>query len=297
MAIFSETLDDLVETICTLLLHDWVGGTTTASGSSTTLKDTALAAYADDYFNDENSWVYIRSGDYAGHWAKISDFAVSAGVGTVTFAPAADGTIASGIEYSIHTEFARGEVVQSINLAINSVAEHAHVWVRDEDSVTLVASTYEYDLPTNLMWLCRVTMANSDGEFDDMPEIPPSEYEIVHAPTAKLRFRKTYADELFAGHYVGDAWSETDLTADRALRLEGLGAPATLTTDSSACPISPAYVTFQAAAFLHLSRTKRSPEDPDEHYVQAKLCQDRADVERGHIVPMQLPIGAKRIRE
>lgn len=299
MAIFAETLDDLVETICKLHLHDWVEGAATADGTTATVKDTSLAAYADDYFNDQNSWIYIRSGAYAGHWAKISNFAVagSPAVGTITFAPVAGGNIVTGVTYSIHTEFTHDEVVEAINLAINKVAERAMVWKIDEASITLVASTYEYSLPTDFMYIYRVTMANSTGGFDDMPEIPPDQYRVVPGATPKLRFCLTHGDERFAGHYLGQLWAETDLTATRKLRVEGLGSPDVLTNDTDTCPISPAYVTFQAAAFLHLSRVKRMENDPDENAVRYKLCQDQANIERAMVVSMQLPVNSKRIRE
>jgi len=364
MAIFTKTRDNLVETICKLHLHDWVEGTTTATGSSTTLKDTSLAAYSDDFFNDQNAWVYIRSGDYAGHWAKISNFAVagSPAVGTITFAPVAGGTIADEVTYSIHAKFKRDEVVEAINLAIDKVAEKALVWLVDE-TVTLgdsnfnsasawaadtsyslnaivKPSTYngfwykcttagkshatteptwgttvagtttdgtvtwtcyavdtpcEYALPTTFMYVNSVIMADSDGNFDSQPEIPPEQWEIVHSQPAKIRFLKTYAAERFGGHYVGSLWSEAGLTATRKLRIEGLGSPAILTTDASTCSISPAYVVAQAAAYLHMSRVTGS--DPDENAARYKACQDQANIERAFIVPMMLPLNSKRVRE
>lgn len=295
MAIYKTTLDQLVERVCKLFLRDWTEGTTTASGSTTTLKDTARQE-ADDYWNSKNAYVYIRSGSYAGHWAKVTDFAVSAGVGTITFAPAAGGAIASGVSYSLHTEFERDEVVEAINLAIDMVAEEALVWKIDETSVTLVADTYEYTLPTSFMYIHKITMADSDGNFYDNP-IPPDQYKVIKSSTPKLHFLCMPPDEQHTDHYWGQLWANTDLTATRKLRIEGLGSPDVLSADTDACSISPAYLTLQAAAILHMGRSRGTESDPDDHYKQAKNCQDRADVERGRVVTLQLPADSKRCIE
>ena len=293
MAIYSETRDELVERICKLLLNDWLEGTATG-GSTTTVVDTSRLE-DDDYFNSKNSEVYIRTGVYAGSNRKITDF-VGGSTNTITFAPAVGDAIIATDTYSIHTEFKRDEVVEAINLAIDMVAEEAMVWVIDETTVTLVANTFEYNLPTSLMFLHRVTMADSDGYFYDAP-IPPDQYKIIHGSTPKIHFIQMPPDQQFDGHYYGELWAKTDLTADRALRLEGLGSPDTLSTDTSTCPISPAYVCFQAAAILHMSRTRSTEQDPDDHRIQGQICQARADIERGKIVKMQLPVNSKRIRE
>jgi hypothetical protein len=293
MAIFAYTLDQLVEKTCKLLLHDWVEGTATG-GSSTTVVDTSRYE-DDDYFNSKNSFIYIRTGTYAGAYRRITDFVQSA-TPTITFSPAVGGSIVATDTYSIHTNFSRDEVVEAINTAIDMVAEEAMVWVIDESTVTLAADTYEYDLPTSLMYLHRVTMADADGYFYDAP-IPPDQYKIIYGTTPKIHFIQMPTDQQFEGHYYGQLWANSDFTADRVLRLEGLGSPATLSTDSSTSPLSPAYIIYQAAALLHESRIVRPETDPDEHRVQAQLCQTRADIERQKVVNIQLPPNSKRIRE
>jgi hypothetical protein len=292
MAIFSYTLDELVEKCCKLLLHDWIEGTATG-GNSVTLVDTSRPE-DNDYFNSRNSYIYIRSGTYAGAYRRITDY--DSTTWTITFTPAVGGNIVSGVTYSIHTDFTRDEVVEAINTAIDMVAEEAMVWVIDESTITLVADTYEYSLPTSLMYLHRVTMADADGYFYDAP-IPPDQYKIIYGSTPKIHFIQMPADMQFDEHYYGELWANSDFTAGRVLRLEGLGSPATLSTDSSTCPLSPAYVIYQAAALLHESRIARPETDPDEHRVQSQLCQARADLERAKVVNIQLPPGSKRIRE
>lgn len=296
MAIFARTLDQLVEEVCRQV-DDWIEGQLTEDGTSATVKDTSLAAYDASYFPDRSSWIYIRGGTYAGHWAKISTFTVASGVGTITFSPVAGGVIVDDVTYSIHTTFKRADVVAKINLAIQRVAEKAHVWNIDTTSITLEAGTYEYDIPTSFMGIYRLTMADADGNFDTQPEIPPSEYWVIPGSTPKLHFRRTHADQLFSGHYIGDSWAETSLTADRAIRVEGLGSPAVLTTDASTCSISPVYITMQAAAWLHAMKIRSTENDPDDHRIQYGLCQDIAEREKAEVVGMQLPTGYKRCRE
>ncbi len=293
MAIFSNTLDALVEKCCKLLLHDWWEGIATG-GSATTVVDSSRAE-VEDYFNSlPYAEVYIRSGTYAGSTKKVTDFVNSSG--TITFSPALAGAIVSTDTYSIHSKFKREEVVEAINTAIDMVAEEAMVWVNDETTITLVAATYEYSLPTNFMFLYRVTMADSNGKFYDVP-IPSDQYKIIPSATPKIHFIQMPIDQQHEGHYYGELWANSDLTASRKLRLEGLGSPAILSTDSSVCSISPAYVIYQAAALLHESRISRADSDPEEHAGQFKLCQARADLERARVVSIQLPPNSKRIRE
>lgn len=358
MAIYSYTLDELVERCCKLLLHDWTGGTTTEEGSTSTIKDLARQE-ATDHWNSKGAYIYIRDGDEATHWAKVTDFAVSddPAYGTITFAPLADAAVASGVAYSLHTEFPRDEVVDAINLAIDRVAEEALFWIIDETSIELVANQYEYDLPTNLMFLCRVTMADAlatgwvedtkyslgdiikpttyagywytcttkgtsnssepswgttiggttedndvvwtcrkGSDFYGAP-IPPDQYKIIYGATPKIHFIQTPGDTRFEGHEVGRLWAESHLTAGYDLRIEGLGAPATLDNDSSVCPIDPNYVIYQAAAMLHASRTRGTENDPDDNYKQMSVCQAQANEARARVVKVQLPPNSKRVRE
>jgi len=295
MAIFNHTQDALVEMTCKLLLHDWSEGVATAEGTTATVKDTSRQE-EDDHWNSKRSYIYLRSGDYATSWRKITDFTVATGVGTITFAPVIDGNTAVGITYSLHTDFPRDEVVDAINLAIDRVAEEALFWKIDETTTTLVAAQYEYDLPTDFMFLCRVTMANSDGNFYDAP-IDPSNYKIIYGATPKLHFIGMPSDQKLEGHNWGSLWRDSDLVAGRLLRLEGLGSPARLANDGDTCPVDPNYIIHQAAATLFLSRARGTESDPDDNRTRGTICQGIANQERERIVKVQLLVNSKRIRE
>jgi len=295
MALHDYTLDNLVKMTCKLLLHDWTEGQLTEDGTTSTVVDTSRQE-EDDYWNARGSYIYIRSGTYKTHWAKVTDFAVAASKGTITFAPVAGGAIVSGVTYSLHTDFPRDEVVDAINLAIDRVAEEALFWKIDETSVTLAAGTYEYDLPTDLMFLHRVTMADSDGHFYGSP-IDPSQYVIVFGSTPKIKFMTFPKDRQFEGHEYGSLWGDVGLVDGRLLRLEGLGSPDVLSSDSSTCPIDPNYIIHQAAATLFLSRSRGSESDPDDNWKKGTGCQTIANQERTRIVKIQLPADSKRVRE
>lgn len=295
MAIYSNTLDTLVEKVCRLC-GDWLEGTTTASGTTATLIDTNRYE-ADDYFNSlPYCELYLRGGTYSGTSRyTISDWVNS--TGTLTFSPVLAGAPGSGVSYSIHREWPRQQVVDMINLAIDMVAEEALVWHKDETSLTLSAGTYEYAVPSNFMVIHRITMADEDDNFDDQDPIPPDQYRIVHGNTPLIRFNMMPDYAQADKTYYGGLWASDGLVASRILRVEGLASPDTLSSDSDTCSISPAYVVFQAAALLHGAKTRATEHDPDAHMAQSLQWQKRADVERGKVVDMQFPPNAKRVRE
>jgi len=297
MAIYSYTLDQLVERVCKLCLKDWWEGIAQATSTSTTIVDAVNRNEEAGYFtNLPQAEIYIRTTTDGlapiGERRDITTYVV----GTVTVTDVFTADVGAGDTYSIHAEFPRDEVVEAINMAIDMVAEEALVWMVDETTIdALVAKQYEYDLPTSMMWLFKVTMEDADGTFTDVDPIPPDQYHILHAPTPALKFDLFPTGQKHEGHYYGQSWIEGNLVADRALRLEGMGSPATLSSDASVCPISPAYVTFQAAAILFGSRITGI--DPDAYASRANYWQGRADIERAKVVKVQLPAGAKRIRE
>ena len=296
MAIYSETLDDLVEKTCKLCLHDFRAGTATG-GSNATVVDTNNRNEVDGFFtNLPYAEVYIRTTtDNLAPIGQRRDITTYV-VGTVTVADVFTAAVGAGDTYSIHTEFPRDEVVEAINMAIDMVAEEALVWLVDETTIAaLVAAQYEYPLPTTMMWLFKVTMADADGNFEDVDPIPSSQYHILHSAVPVLKLDLFPTGQKHEGHYFGQFWAESDLVAGRALRLEGMASPATLSSDTSTCPISPAYVAFQAAAMLFGSRITGN--DVDANAARANYWQQRADIERARVVRVQLPAGAKRIRE
>ena len=298
MAIYSNTLSQLIEWTCRLVLHDWKEGTATG-GSTSTVVDTSRDE-AVDYFQNTTpvSKVYIRTTtDSAAPISEqrvATDFAVGVNP-TITVSPNFTAAVGSGDTYAILSEYEWAEVRDAINMAIEMVAEESLFFVIDESTITLSASTYEYTLPTSFMYLYRVSMEDANGDFPEA--IPPDQYKVIRSSAPELHLFRFPTGQAFLDHRYGELFGDSDIVADRDLRLEGLATPDKLSADTDTCPISPAYIIYQAGALLHQSRITRPESDYDYHRLQADLSQKRADIERVRVVSMNLPANSKRCRE
>jgi len=297
MAIYSNTLDQLIEWTCKLILHDWKEGTATG-GTNATVVDTSRPE-ANSYFQNTTpiSKVYIRtttdSAAPIGEQRRV--FTYTSADWTLTITPVFTAIVHLGDTYAILSEYDWAEVKDAINIAIEMVAEESLFFVVDETTVTLAASTYEYSLPTSFMYLYRVSMANANGKYPEA--IPPDQYKVIKSSAPKLHLSRFPLEQAYSGHWYGGLFADNDIVADRTVRLEGLVTPDKLSADTDTCPINPAYVINQAGAILHQSRITRPESDYDYHRVQAEVCQGIADRERARIVGMRLPPNSKKCRE
>uniref|UniRef100_A0A6M3L501 Uncharacterized protein n=1 Tax=viral metagenome TaxID=1070528 RepID=A0A6M3L501_9ZZZZ len=275
MAIFNNTLDDLVEiTLATIMPPEsWFEGTAT-SGSTSTVADTVNRTEADDYFNSmPHSEVYIRTTtDSAAPIRErrdISGFANTGGV--VTISPVFSAVVGAGDVYAILTEYPWAEVKRAINMAIDKAKSDGLLIEKIDETVELVAANYDYLIPTGFMYIYRVTMADGDGNF--LQPVPPNQWHIIRGTSTPTLRLDVFSDEQkHTGHYYGQTWAESSLTDGRLLRIEGYGAQPRLDNDTDICKLSPEYVCYQAATYLHSRRIKRAESDPDEHATQASLC-------------------------
>jgi len=276
MSLYSTTRDELVERICRVGLGEWWAGTTTAAGSTTTLVDSSRGE-EDDFFNNLESWVYLRSGTYKGAEKKVSDWALSGT--TLTFGPATGAAPGSGILYSIHSpQWKRSTIHSVINMAIDEAnAQKNFVEMIDETNVTLAAGVYEYNVPAGFMYIYRITMADVNGDFTNEP-IPPHQYRIVRGSgIPKIQFIKTPDDMKTydlgndSNYYTG-LWGESELTDSRALRIEGLGKHAHLTLDTDACTVSPNFVVAFASAWL-LANSANEKDYTERYKTMARMVE------------------------
>jgi hypothetical protein len=141
------------------LINRHATGTTTGSGTTTTLIDTAgLAGYPDDQFNGGIVW--FTSGAQTGKSRAITDFVTS--TGTLTFAAVPAG-IASGVTYeccdSNYVTFQ--DLRQAINLAIQ---ESGKVLDDPDESLTTVDGQWIYDLPAGGFDIEKVEIVTDPGE-------------------------------------------------------------------------------------------------------------------------------------
>ncbi len=258
MSVYSSTLDELIERTFRLCLGTFYEGTATG-GSTTTVVDSSRWE-ADDFFQNLDAWARIRTttDDAApkGEERKITDWVQSSG--TATVAPAFSVTPAAGDTYCFMYEYRWDEVMEAINASIDLVARHALVEKIDH-SVMLKDNVYEYSIPSGFLYLYNVSMADSNGNYS-LP-IDPTQYKIIRGTTPpRIHF---YAD--------------SGISADNLLRIEGFGRQSRLVKGTDICRINPDFLCYQAAAFLHARRIRRSDSDPDEQKTQFTTCQQMAD--------------------
>ncbi len=277
MALFQNTAIELVERTARIL-RDWKGGTCTNGGASTFV-DTSRTE-ADDYFQNTVPVSRVRiitTTDGAaplGQERTISDWVNSTGTGTVS-ATWTTSNPGAGDTYCIMTEYSWGEIFHAINDAIDSVKKLI-VLEKVDNSISLVASTYEYDIPVGFTHIYRVSMEDSSGRLSE--PVPPDHYKIIRGtPTPRLHFIRFPTE--FIGvdiNYTG-LWADTSLTAGRELRIEGFGSQETLVKDTDLCYLDPLFIINQVAAFLHARRITSTATDYNEHRTQYQVCQAEAD--------------------
>jgi len=253
------------------LCNDLLLGTVTSPGSGTFVCAESGWVKSDDYFND---WVevFCYAGTGVGTSGNPTDWVNS--TTTLTFEPAA--TLTAGDSVEMHRTFDVALYNRFINQAIDMVAGEALVDYVDT-SIDLVASTYQYALPTNFLYVKTVEYESStSGLYDSWKPIDNRHWRIVKGSTIYLELVK----ELYGTPVAG-----------RELRITGFASPATLSADTQECPINPYWVANQAAAMLHRSRIRGNNVDDEYHIAQAQICQAEADKIRPEI---RTSIGAAR---
>ena len=255
MAIFSNTRI-VLRHITSRLCSDLITGTVTSPASGTFVCALTDWEKPDDYFND---WieVFCYAGTGVGTSGNPTDWDNTSH--TLTFKPAATLTAADSVE--LHRRFSVDEINDYINLAIDIVAKEALLHKIDE-SIELVTDTYQYTISTQFLHIFRIELESSTvGVYNTEKPIDPKYWRIIKAATLELEFIK-------------DLWTPTN---GRALRISGLASPSKLDTDTEACPLNPAYITYQAASLLHQSRIRGTDVDSEYHSQQMTLCQAMAN--------------------
>tara|TARA_Y100000310_G_scaffold330365_1_gene401872 strand:+ start:442 stop:1221 length:780 start_codon:yes stop_codon:yes gene_type:complete len=237
-------------------------GTPKDNFATTTFGVAELAVYENDYFN--NWWGRFYAGTHKDITFSVTDFVKTSGV--VTFAPAVTGNVdATDLFELIPPDFSPDELKQAINLAITMVENEALVDKVDE-SVGLVASTFEYAVPSGFVYIDDIFQESgtADRYRVSKDHIDVRHWAILRDVSPKLWF---------------DANLVT-LTAGRNLRIIGQGSPGQLTLDADSTEVSLAYLINQAKANLHFSRADSLD---DTHHRKMVLAQTIADRERQRV--------------
>ena len=164
----------------------------------------------------------------------------------------------------LHRIFTTDEYNKAINLAIEALAGKYLVDIIDDTTITLAADTYEYALPTSMLYLYKVTTEDEvdNNTFYESAEIDPRDWSIIKSYPPKLKLHESYYS----------------ITAGKDLRLEGQGSQATVNTDASLIYLPPDWLVQKAITFL--PKNKIGSNKLDETYRQALIISGREPVVR-----------------
>ncbi len=159
MALYSNTLE-VIRKYVSGAVGDLIYGTAD-SGSTSTIVHTMLRK-GDDYYNERGYECYIYAGTNIGEVREVDDW--TKGDNTLSFIPNFTSAIDNTSKYELHYIFTEKEYRRAINMAIEHLAGKYLVDVKDEtvqltattDNLSNTVYTWEYTLPTSLLYLTQV---------------------------------------------------------------------------------------------------------------------------------------------
>ncbi len=256
MALYSNALQ-VIRHYLSASVGDLIYGQCGTTDATTQKIHAPFLWQANDYYNNHKYEAYVYSGTNIGETRRATDWVLSTFLLTVhsVYDAACDAT--SYVE--LHRIFTEDDYRKAINLAIEALAGKYLVDVIDDTTITLVADTYEYLLPTNMLYLTKVTTEDEvDGDiFYDKDAIDSRDWGIIKAypPYLKLRY----------GYY--------SITADKDLRLEGQGTQPIVDEDTDTIYIPPDWLVQKAITFL--PQNKIQSNNLDATYRQALVLSAR----------------------
>jgi len=215
----ASSVDDLLAGVC---------GTT---GATTTKIYAPFLWQPNDYYNNNYYEVYVYLGTNIGVTKRATDWVLGDFLLTVHSAYSAACDATSYIE--LHHIFTTDEYNKAINLAIESIADNYLIDKIDE-TVTLVADTYEYTVPSGIDRIHRIITEDTadTGDYYESNEIDPRDWSLISPRTLKLRY----------GYY--------GITAGKDLRIEGQGRQDTVSENTDVIYLPPDWLVQKAITFL-----------------------------------------------
>lgn len=167
MAVFKNTLAEVRHWTASHL-----GDLVTAKVASGTTATAVLASTTppqfynkpDDYFNDNWYEAYCYAGTNIGESRLVTDWVNS--TRTLTVSPVASAAYDTTSNLELHYMFYANEYLNAINMAIETLARRYFFEITDDDSLVLEITetndgndlnTYEYELPTEFLFIHRLT--------------------------------------------------------------------------------------------------------------------------------------------
>ena len=237
--------------LCGAVAHEG----TAASGTTTTLVDTIeLGGYADDTFNDKH--IYKWQGTGLGEERRITDHTGASGTLTTPTMTAPDATT----KYIILDGTWR---INQIRTALINVLRQRRRFLLepkvDQTSLTLVAGTYEYTVPTGFAAIQSIVRESqpSSGVFN-FP-LGHDWWYINRAATRQIVFEED-ADGL-----------ELFIVAGCKLRVIGQAYETEPDTDDDVISVQTGSVMLLGAVVALLSRVANDPANSRRHTAQASI--------------------------
>ena len=250
MALFSNSLSTIRQYLSSAVGDLIIG--TFDSGDTNNAVDTMLIK-GDDYYNEHHYRCYIYAGTNIGEEREISDWTKT--THQLTFDPGFTDSVDTTTDYELHYIFTEDEYRKAINLAIESLAGKYLIELKDETTITLVADTYEYALPTTFLYLYKVITEDAvdTNVYNEEDEIDPRDWDIIKAYPPYLKLDET----------------RYSITAGKDLRLEGQGAQATVDDDADIISLPTDWLVQKSITFL--PKAKIMSNKLDTTYQQALL--------------------------
>ena len=257
MAIYNNTRI-VLRHLLMILMHDYLIGTVTSPTSGQIVIASTHWERSDDHFADFVE-MFVYSGTGVGTSGKPTGWTNS--THALTFKPVA--TLTAGDLVEMHRTYSVDELNKAINHAIDQVAQDAGL-DRVDETISLVTSTYQYNIPTNFLYIDNIWVSDSSGNYIDPDPIDFKYWKPVKKSTIIIEFiPKWYAP-----------------VTGRTLRIVGTASPSVLDTDTEECPVDPEYIIQAAAALLHQSRIRGPDKDSEFHRDQMVICQAKANNRR-----------------
>ena len=262
MALYSNTLAVIRRHVLSSV-GDLLYGQCGTTGATTTKIYAPFLWQANDYYNNHRYHAYAYAGTNIGVDKRVTDWDLATFLLTVHSAYAAACDATTYIE--MHRIFTVQELHSAINLAIEAMAGKYLVDVKDETTITLVADTYEYNLPLSFLYLHSVVTENAvgDGIFNNEDEIDPRDWSIIKTYPPKLKLDK----------------NRYGLVVGKDLRLEGHGTQPLVDSDTDVIFLPPEWLVMKAITFLPMNKIQ----------IHALIHTYRAAVEKTVRIPRNYP--------
>jgi hypothetical protein len=232
----AEALSTVRQLLAQLLGDRLLVGTATG-GTGTTLYDTTQLVQPDDDWI--GGWVYIYDGPLAGQERLISDSFQGSRciVVSPTWTAGPSWTVpTTASKYEIHRAWPVLDAYNPMILMAFRSRRKRTLLAKTDETVTLVAGTYEYTIPTGFVAINEVWRADSAGLY--VEEIPRRDLWVDRGGK-KLVFDKAAA--LAAGYII----------AGRKLRIIGQKYDTEPTSDSATFTINTTPIVWLAKAYIH----------------------------------------------